>query len=99
MQLRAVAQQADVLVGIHGAGISNSWFTRPGSSVIEILFPGWSQNLHWKVNEQDPGSQLHWWGLFVEVSRGRQVAYMHTCMHASCMHAASIGMHGGRACV
>lgn len=32
----ALAQQADVLVGSHGAHLANAYMMRPGSSVIEL---------------------------------------------------------------
>ena len=31
------AQQADILIGVHGAALANGWMMRPGSSVIEII--------------------------------------------------------------
>ena len=32
----AAAQQADIMVGVHGANIANAWLMRPGSSVLEV---------------------------------------------------------------
>ncbi|KAL4458946.1 hypothetical protein ABPG75_013811 [Micractinium tetrahymenae] len=32
----AVAQEADVFVGMHGANLANGWLLRPGSAVIEL---------------------------------------------------------------
>jgi hypothetical protein len=62
-------QAADVLIGIHGAGMANAWFMRPGSAVIEIHFPRvpWSV-MHDNWNKADPGSQLMWFLLYVNVS-------------------------------
>ncbi|GAB4813597.1 hypothetical protein N2152v2_000643 [Parachlorella kessleri] len=62
----AVAQQADVLIGVHGANMANSWFMRPGSSAIEIFPPAWPWNIHRQWLEQDPLAQLQWWGLIVK---------------------------------
>ncbi|GAB4813596.1 hypothetical protein N2152v2_000642 [Parachlorella kessleri] len=62
----AVAQRADVLVGLHGANMANSWFMRPGSSAIEIFPPAWPWDIHRQWLEQDPQLQLRWWGLVVK---------------------------------
>jgi len=32
----ALAQQADIFVGVHGANLANGWLMRPGSSVVEL---------------------------------------------------------------
>jgi hypothetical protein len=37
----AAAQEASILVGMHGANMANSWFMRPGSSTVEIMPFGW----------------------------------------------------------
>lgn len=37
----AAAREADVLVGMHGANMANSWLMRPGGSAVEIMPFGW----------------------------------------------------------
>ena len=37
----AVAQEADVLVGLHGANNANAWFMRRGSSMVELIPYQW----------------------------------------------------------
>ncbi|KAK4071564.1 hypothetical protein Purlil1_13375 [Purpureocillium lilacinum] len=38
-----IAQQTDLLVGVHGAGLTHSMFLQPGSAVLEILPEGLQQ--------------------------------------------------------
>ena len=39
----ALAQQACVIVGVHGAGLSHVIFAQPGSHLIEIAVPGYKR--------------------------------------------------------
>eukprot|EP00887_Chlorella_sp_A99_P001146 scaffold14.g1146.t1 len=62
----AVAQRSDVLVGLHGAQLSNANFMAPGSSVIEIISYGFDDlvpgaaNAFSNLAAEDPSSQLLW---------------------------------------
>ncbi|KAL4435209.1 hypothetical protein ABPG77_001891 [Micractinium sp. CCAP 211/92] len=62
----AAAQEADVLVGIHGANMANSWLMRPGASTIEVMPYGWDDGAALSLsmfNGGDVTSQLLWWVL------------------------------------
>lgn len=41
----AVAQEADVMVGAHGANLGNAWFMRPGTSVVELTMFGFDDRI------------------------------------------------------
>lgn len=45
----AAFAEADVIVGVHGAGLANVIFCRPGTRVVEILAGDWRKTtvLHW----------------------------------------------------
>lgn len=47
-QLRAV-NSADIVVGIHGAGMSHVLFTRPNAGVVEVKPSGMSEHNHFKL--------------------------------------------------
>ncbi|KAL4436680.1 hypothetical protein ABPG75_003819 [Micractinium tetrahymenae] len=62
----AAAQDADILVGIHGANMANSWLMRPGGSTIEVMPYGWGDGPALSLsmfNGVDGTSQLLWWVL------------------------------------
>ena len=40
----AASQQADIIVGVHGANLANGWLMRPGSSVIELTMFGFEES-------------------------------------------------------
>ncbi|KAL4447222.1 hypothetical protein ABPG77_007255 [Micractinium sp. CCAP 211/92] len=68
----AAAQQADVLIGPHGANLANAYFMRPGSSVIELTMHGFeglgTDSAHANFarrNYIDDASQLQWWKLLL----------------------------------
>lgn len=63
-QVRLLAQ-TDVLLGVHGSGLNNAIFMRPGSVVIDIL-PGRMMELVWHNTAVSAG--VHYYFLFNERS-------------------------------
>lgn len=46
----AVFAQAEVVVGVHGAGLSNVVFCRPGTRVVELMPSAWAMPCYWSVS-------------------------------------------------
>lgn len=46
----AVFAQAEVVVGVHGAGLSNVVFCRPGTRVVEMMPSAWAMPCYWSVS-------------------------------------------------
>ncbi|KAL4436863.1 hypothetical protein ABPG75_004002 [Micractinium tetrahymenae] len=61
----AVAQEADVLVSMHGANLANGWLLWPGSAVIELQscgFDAGAAHLQYPLfNLEDGDTQVQWW--------------------------------------
>ncbi|KAL4422903.1 hypothetical protein ABPG75_009100 [Micractinium tetrahymenae] len=62
----AAVQNADILVGKHGAGMANSFFMRPGGAMMEIFSTGWTWQVHREWLDQEERPRLQWWGLTVQ---------------------------------
>ncbi|KAI3439062.1 hypothetical protein D9Q98_001472 [Chlorella vulgaris] len=62
----AAVRSADVVIGRHGAGMTNAFFMREGGAMVEIHSSGWVWQLFcgWRDREEPP--MLQWWGLTVE---------------------------------
>ena len=46
-----IMKSADLIIGVHGAGLTNMMFAKPDSSVIEILPPLYGTAAFWKLAE------------------------------------------------
>ena len=46
---------ADVLVGLHGAALTNLLFVKPGARVLEIFAPGYVKHCYWAICENVRG--------------------------------------------
>ena len=63
----AAMQATDVLVAVHGAGLTNMGFLRPGASVIEVrpaAFKPSNADRFYRPLARDSGS-VKWWGLLL----------------------------------
>lgn len=58
-------QSVDVLIGVHGAGMANAWFMRPGSIIIEITPMAAQRFPYAEITAEDPASRLKWWNVFI----------------------------------
>lgn len=47
---------AEVVVGIHGAGLTNLVFAPPGVRVLELFAPTYVKHCYWALTDQIPGS-------------------------------------------
>ena len=69
----ALMQQTDVLVGIHGAALTNSIFMREGSHVVEIrckVSPHYAKE-HYETYLKKAGFKVRWW--LIQINNGENI--------------------------
>ncbi|KAI3439058.1 hypothetical protein D9Q98_001468 [Chlorella vulgaris] len=62
----AAVRGADIMVGRHGAGMTNGFFMKDGAAMVDVFGAGWTWQLFRDWRDQDERSMVQWWGLTVE---------------------------------
>ncbi|KAL4458814.1 hypothetical protein ABPG75_013679 [Micractinium tetrahymenae] len=59
----AAVRSTHVIVGMHGAGMANAFFAKPGSAMMEVFISSWPWQVHRVWLDQEALPQLQWWAL------------------------------------
>jgi capsular polysaccharide biosynthesis protein len=51
---------ADVIVGVHGAALTNLLFAKPGVRVLELFAPAYLKHCFWSITESIPGAEYRY---------------------------------------
>lgn len=51
---------AEVIIGVHGAALTNLLFARPGVRVLELFAPAYLKHCFWSITESIPGAEYRY---------------------------------------